>query len=168
MFILSTHTLFMSLYVIYDIDIVSSQVWRLSVREAIRLEQRDKFISENNQARNQDAAIREERIDELKSLIRTENRFFRLPQRDRNGRRSFDDREYNDRRGSYDRDGYDRDGYNRDGYRRDSYDHDGYDRNGYHRDGYDRDGYRRDGYHRDGYHREDYGRHLYYDTPRYG
>lgn len=168
MSLLSTHTLLMSLYIIYDIDIVSSQVWRLSVREAIRLEQRDKFISENNQARNQHAAVREERIEELKSLIRTENRYFRIPQRDRNGRdiyddrryddrryddRRYDDRRYDDRRGPYDRDGYDRDGCDRDGYRR---------------DGYDRDGYGRDGYHRDGYHRDDYGRHLYYDPPRNG
>lgn len=158
----------MSLYVIYDIDIASSQVWRLSVREAIRLEQKDKFISENNQARNQEAAIREERIDELRSLIRTGNRYFRLPHRDRNGRDGYDDRRYDDRRGSYDRDGYRRDDYDRDGYRKDDYDRDGYGRDGYRRDGYDRDGYGRDGYHRDGYHRDDYGRHLYHDSPRNG
>lgn len=117
--------------------IVSGQLWRYRVQEAIRLEQRDRAIAQENQALNRDIAVREERIDTLKSdVIQDRNQLNRM----------------------YDRDGYDQRGYGRDGYTRL-----GYNEYGVGRDGYDRDGYNRDGYHRYGYHRDDYGRHLYDD-----
>lgn len=91
--------------------------------EGIRIEQRDKAISEQNHAINQDMARREERVEELRGDIA----------QDRLNRR-------------YDRDEFDRDEYDRDGY-----DQRGYGRDGWGRDGYNRDGYHRDGYHRDDY-----------------
>lgn len=90
------------------------------------MEQRDKRIAETRREIAIHEAIKEEKVDQLRSLIRSNNRYFRIGQRRpyNSDPRYASDPRYgrpiaNDRR--FDNDGWDQYGYDRDGYGRDGY-----------------------------------------------